>query len=201
MRSDRSARTASGSLKRVQPAARFNGLSMSAPQPSLRLSKRHQRMRDADRRAPLNRERATGMSQGASLALAAAFGLAALIFLAFAGHAYALEQRYAREGRPSAGTVLADSRQVGRSGSATTFETQYQFILPDGRVIRSEDVIAAKFFEGAEVTIEYLPGQAGQSRIKAAGSAYQKRMWLFLGLGAAFLLAGVYLAVYGLRHR
>lgn len=141
------------------------------------------------------------MPQGTALSLAAAFTLAGLIFLAVAGHAYLTERRYAREGRFAAGTVLADSRQVSRSNSSTTFETQYQFVLPDGRVIRAEDVISAKFFEGAEVTVEYLPSEPSQSRIKAAVPAYRKRMWLFLGLGAAFLLAGIYLTAYGLRHR
>lgn len=141
------------------------------------------------------------MPQGTSLGLAAAFTLAGLIFLAVAGHAYLTERQYAREGRLSTGTVLADSRQVSRSNSSTTFETQYQFVLPDGRVIRAEDVIDAKFFEGAKVTVEYLPSEPTRSRIKAAAPAYRKRMWLFLGLGAAFLLAGIYLTAYALRHR
>jgi hypothetical protein len=141
-----------------------------------------------------------GMSQGASLFFAAALIIAALIFLAFGGHAYQTEERYARAGRLSTGTVLGDSRQVGRSSSSTTFETRYEFALPDGEVVRGEDVIDAKFFQGARVEIEYLAGEPAQSRIRAAAPAYKKRMWLFLGLGAAFLLVGLYLPAYDLRQ-
>jgi hypothetical protein len=120
--------------------------------------------------------------------------------LAFGGHAHLTEQRYAREGQVASGSVLADSRQIRRSSGATTFETLYRFNLPDGQVIRGEGVIDAKFFEGARVSIEYMPSQPSQSRIKAAGPAYRKRMWLFLGLGATFLLVAIYLAAYNLRQ-
>jgi len=141
------------------------------------------------------------MSPGASLFFAAALVIAGLVLLVFGGRAYLEEQRYAREGRLSTGTVLGDSRQVGRSNGATTFETLYQFALPDGRVIRGEDVIDAKFFRGARVEVEYLASAPSQSRIKATGGAYRKRMWLFLGLGAAFLVVGLYLVAYNLRPR
>jgi hypothetical protein len=141
------------------------------------------------------------MSPGASLFFAAALVIAGLVLLVFGGRAWLEEQRYAREGRVSTGTVLGDSRQVGRSSGATTFETLYQFALPDGQVIRGEDVIDARFFEGARVEVEYLASAPGQSRIKAAGGAYRKRMWLFLGLGAAFLVVGLYLVAYNLRRQ
>jgi hypothetical protein len=72
--------------------------------------------------------------------------------------------------------------------------------LPDGQVIEGEDVIDAKFFEGARVSIEYMPSQPSQSRMKATGPAYRKRMWLFLGLGATFLLVAIHLAAYNLRQ-
>lgn len=140
------------------------------------------------------------MSQGASLFFAAALIIAALILLAFGGHAYLTEERYARDGRLSTGMVLGDSRQVGRSSGHTSFETLYQFALPDGRMIRGEDVIDAKFFQGARIAVEYLAGEPAQSRIKAAAPAYRKRMWVFLGLGAAFLLVGLYLVGYNLRQ-
>lgn len=140
------------------------------------------------------------MSRKGSLLFTVAFIIAALIFLAFGGHAYLSEQRYAREGQVASGTVLADSRQVSRSSGSPNFETLYRFTLPDGQVIEGEDVIDARFFEGARVSIEYLPGQPAQSRIKAAVPAYRKRMWLFLGLGATFLLVGLYLGAYNLRQ-
>jgi hypothetical protein len=154
-----------------------------------------------DRRAHATGMGHIGMSQGASLSFAAVLIIAALIFLAFGGHAYLTEERYARDGRVSTGTVLGDSRQVGRSSGSTTFETRYEFALPDGEVVRGENVIDAKFFQGARVEIEYLASEPAQSRIKAAGPAYRKRMWVFLGLGAAFLFVGLYLTAYNVRQR
>ena len=68
-------------------------------------------------------------------------------------------------------------------------------------MVRGEDLIDTKFSQGARVEIEYLASKPAQSRIKAAAPAYKKRMWLFLGLGAAFLLVGLYLAMYNLRQR
>ncbi|MGH6886088.1 MAG: DUF3592 domain-containing protein [Geminicoccales bacterium] len=183
-----------------KPCAHLNALSIFAPQAPLPPASAGT-CGAADRfTSTLGPQRATGMSQGASSIFAAALIIAALIFLAFGGHAYLTERRYAREAQVASGTVLADSRQVTRSSSATTFETPYRFTLPDGQVIEGEDVIDARFFEGARVSIEYLPGRPSQSRIEAAGPAYRKRMWLFLGLGATFLLVGIYLTAYNLRQ-
>jgi len=143
----------------------------------------------------------SGMSQGGPLFFAAALVIAGLVLLAFGGRAYLQEQRYAREGQLLTGTVVDDSRQVGRSGGTTSFETLYEFVLPDGQIIRGKDVIDAKFFQGARVEIEYLANEPARSRIRAVGSAYEKRMWVFLGLGAAFLFVGLYLVAYDFRQR
>lgn len=139
------------------------------------------------------------MKRKPALVFALAFLLAGSVLLAFGARAYLIEERFANDAREAPGLVLEDSRQIGRSSGNTTFATPYEFALPDGRVLRGENTIDAKFFRGARITVQYLESDPSENRIKAARDAHLRRTWLFLSLGGVFLATGAYLAVHQWR--
>lgn len=139
------------------------------------------------------------MKRKPALVFALAFLVGGSIFLAFGARTYLTEQRFAADAREAPGVVLEDSRQVTHSSSNTTFTTSYEFTLPDGRAVRGENTIDAKFFRGARITVQYLESDPSENRIKATRDAYVRRMWVFLLLGGTFFATGGYLVVYHWR--
>lgn len=125
--------------------------------------------------------------------------IAGIIMTAVGGYFFVQDQRFETSGREVTGVITRDSEVASASdrGTADTiFRSYYRFSLPDGMVQEGTSQGTGKYFKGQKVTIQYLPGAQHEHRIKPEADDKKVKVWLFGGLGMAFLILGMYLFIY-----
>lgn len=120
-------------------------------------------------------------------------------------HMLEIEQRFARAAATVEGKVL--TRDIVRArkkdgGSSTRYEVSYRYAA-DAQTHEGEDEVDVHVWEGLReqgpVSVQYLPGDPGRSRI--AGTDDRMEAYVMSGIGGLFGLAGGVIVLFDLRGR
>jgi Protein of unknown function (DUF3592) len=105
----------------------------------------------------------------------------------------ALEERFSREGATAPGIVLSKSIQ-GASSEEPTFQVEYRFNSPDGKIIEETVKVDGKTWdslaEGEEVTVYYVRNQPDLHRLSGQDPDQVILGLIFSAVGGLFAFSG-----------
>lgn len=131
--------------------------------------------------------------------------LVAGLVLTLIGAGMAWQQgRFASDGLTAQGVVLGKTIRQADAGEnrSTEYHVRYRFANSDGAPVDASDQVSfdrwEALVEGGPVTIEYLAGDPGLSRVQGGDDAIL--LILFIGVGLSALAIGMGISIWQLRR-